>query len=134
MINNNLQEQKDSLLPPPEILVRYQELGINDDLIELVKAEQKHRHMLQNKYQLSYRVGQIFGLLICLSFISGIFKLASNGYKTEAYIFFGLFSLLLIIITLLLRTNKKQIIRRTTTTTRNIRTNNIQRRGNRNYR
>ena len=118
--NNNIQEQqKDSLLPPPEILMKYQELGIGEDLLELVKAEQEHRHTLQNKYQVNYRMGQLFGFIICLLFICNIFRLIGDGYSIEAYILFGIFSLLLLTITLEVRSGKKATAKRASTTTRN---------------
>ena len=129
---NNIQEQKDSLLPPPEILVKYQELGINEDLLELVKMEQEHRHILQKKYQLSYRMGQLFGFILSLVFILGIFKLINNSYITEAYVISGIFVATLIVLTVLVRKNNKRTTTRRTTTTRAPRSTQP-RRGSRNY-
>lgn len=129
---NNIQEPKDSLLPPPEILVKYQELGINEDLLDLVKAEQEHRHILQKKYQLSYRMGQLFGFILSLVFILGIFKLINNSYITEAYIISGIFVITLIVLTMLVRKNNKRPTARRTTTTRTPRTSQP-RRSIRNY-
>ena len=77
MLNNV--EQKDSLLPPPEIISRYKELGIDNDIIDLVKNEQEHRHILQNKYQNNYRMGQIFGFLLCALVIVNVFNLIKMG-------------------------------------------------------
>ena len=92
--NNNLNDnnKKDSLLPPPEILVKYEELGIGEDLINLIKKEQEHRHILQNKYFRVYLFGQILGFLTFLLFIYEIFKLVRIDYIREAYIMFGLFA------------------------------------------
>ena len=133
MINNSQEQQKDSLLPPPEILLKYQELGINKNLIELVKAEQEHRHLLQNKYQINYRMGQLFGFILCLTFIIGIFKSMNNGYITESYILTGIFCLLVLLISIIVRSNKKTTTRRTSSTT--IRSRTPQRRNStRNYR
>ena len=129
---NNIQEPKDSLLPPPEILVKYQELGINEDLLELVKIEQEHRHILQKKYQLSYRMGQLFGFILSLVFILGIFKLINNSYITEAYVISGIFVATLIVLTVLVRKNNKRTTTRRTTTTRAPRSTQP-RRGSRNY-
>lgn len=129
---NNIQEQKDSLLPPPEILVKYQELGINEDLLELVKMEQEHRHILQKKYQLSYRMGQLFGFILSLVFILGIFKLINNSYITEAYVISGIFVATLIVLTVLVRKNNKRTTTRRTTTTRAPRSTQP-RRSSRNY-
>lgn len=131
MANSNSQEQKDSLLPPPEILVKYQELGINEDLINLVKIEQEHRHKLQNGYQLSYRIGQLFGFIIALFFLHGIFKMANNGKILQTYIIFGLFALLITILTIISKSGRKQTIKKTINV-RNTRIQN-QRRNSRNY-
>ena len=114
MINNNNLEQKDSLLPPPEILVKYQELGKGDDIIKLVKKEQEHRHLLQKKYQTNYRMGQLFGFILCALIIVNIFSLMKAGMKIESYIMLGIFSLLTIIICFITRT-KKANTKRTST-------------------
>lgn len=106
---NNI-EQKDSLLPPPEIISRYKELGIGNDIIELVKSEQEHRHILQNKYQNNYRMGQVFGFLLCALVIANVFNLIKMGLMLEAYIMLGSFSVLTIMICFLTRT--KGIVRR----------------------
>lgn len=131
-MTNNIQEQKDSLLPPPEILVKYQELGINEDLLELVKIEQEHRHFLQKKYQLSYRMGQLFGFILSLIFMCGIFELIKNNNITEAYVISGIFVITLIILTILVRKNNKRSTTRKITTTRTPRTTQP-RRSIRNY-
>lgn len=129
---SNTQEQKDSLLPPPEILVKYQELGINEDLLNLVKTEQEHRHVLQKKYQFSYRIGQIFGFILSLVFMLGIFRLINNSYIKEAYIISGIFAGLLIVLTMLVRKGNKKTTTRRTTTTRTTRTPQV-RRNSRSY-
>ena len=126
MINNNNLEQKDSLLPPPEILVKYQELGKGDDIIKLVKKEQEHRHLLQKKYQTNYRMGQLFGFILCALIIVNIFSLLKAGMKIESYIMLGIFSLLTIIICFITRTKKASIKRTTNTSSikRNLRRKN----------
>ena len=114
MVNNI--EQKDSLLPPPEILVKYQELGKGEDIIKLVKKEQEHRHMLQKKYQLNYRMGQIFGFILCVLIIIGTFSLVNNGYSTEAYILLAIFFILTIAVCFITRTKapvKRRVIQNT---------------------
>lgn len=131
MINN--QEQRDSLLPPPEILTKYKESGMSEDLIELVRTEQEHRHILQNKYQLSYRMGQIFGFVLSFTVIYNVFNLMNNGYTKESYFLLAIFSLLLVIITFLVRNNRKTTTRRNNNTTRN-RNTYSPRRNVRNYR
>ena len=126
MINNSNLEQKDSLLPPPEILVKYQELGKGDDIIKLVKKEQEHRHLLQKKYQTNYRMGQIFGFILCALIIINIFSLLKAGMKIESYIMLGVFSLLTIIICFVTRTKKTGTKRTTNTSSikRNLRRKN----------
>ena len=126
MINNSNLEQKDSLLPPPEILVKYQELGKGDDIIKLVKKEQEHRHLLQKKYQTNYRMGQIFGFILCALIIINIFSLLKAGMKIESYIMLGVFSLLTIIICFITRTKKTSTKRTTNTSSikRNLRRKN----------
>lgn len=128
MINNS--EQRDSLLPPPEIISRYKELGVGEDIIKLVKKEQEHRHILQNKYQNNYRMGQIFGFLLCSLVIINIFKLIKIGLVFESYIMLISFSLLTVVICFLTRT-KTSIRRRTSLNNRknnNIRKRNFNRR------
>ena len=128
MINNS--EQRDSLLPPPEIISRYKELGVGEDIIKLVKKEQEHRHILQNKYQNNYRMGQIFGFLLCSLVIINIFKLIRIGLVFESYIMLTSFSLLAVVICFLTRT-KIGIRRRTSLNNRknnNIRKRNFNRR------
>lgn len=123
MLNNV--EQKDSLLPPPEIISRYKELGIGNDIIDLVKNEQEHRHILQNKYQNNYRMGQIFGFLLCALVIVNVFNLIKMDLMVEAYIMLGSFSILTIMICFLTRT--KGTIRKRNTTINNRRTNSRRR-------
>lgn len=107
MINNLNQERKDSLLPPPEILTKYEELGIGEDLIDLIQKEQEHRHNLQKKYLKAYRTGQLFSYLLSLVFLYGIFKLVKLDYVREAYIILSLFTVLIIAVTLIIRFDKK---------------------------
>lgn len=123
MINNS--EQRDSLLPPPEIISRYKELGVGEDIIKLVKKEQEHRHILQNKYQNNYRMGQIFGFLLCSLVIINIFKLIKIGLVFESYVMLISFSLLTVVICFLTRT-KTSIRRRTSLN--NKKNNNIRKR------
>ena len=114
MINNNLnnENRKDSILPPPEILVKYEELGIGEDLIDLIKKEQQHRHLLQKKYARIYFCGQIFSFILSMTFIYEIFKLVRMEYVKEAYILSGLFFVLIILVAIILRSEKKNTQRR----------------------
>ena len=87
-MNNLQQEKKETLLPPPELLERYEGIskGLSKDLVELVKKEQEHRHKLQDKYLAHFRYGKIFlvnanifSFLISLYFFSSlIFCFSAN--------------------------------------------------------
>lgn len=114
MISNNLnnENRKDSILPPPEILVKYEELGIGEDLIDLIKKEQQHRHLLQRKYARSYFFGQMFSFILSMALIYELFKLVRMEYMKEAYILFALFAVLVIIVTIVLRSEKRNTQRR----------------------
>lgn len=97
---NNMQEKRETLLPPPELLERYEGIskGLCKDLIELVKKEQEHRHKIQDRYFMHFRLGQIFGAIFLIYVISMIFALAKNGFLTEAYSMGSLFGVLIILI------------------------------------
>lgn len=103
-------EKVDAMLPPPELLERYKSLGFGDNLIDLVKIEQTHRHNLQKKYLLCYKLGQILGFIIIMFFFYSIFKLMNQNMRTEAYILSGIFSILTLIIVIFLRNNRNNII------------------------
>ena len=77
---NNIQ-QKETLLPPPELLERYEGIskGLSKDLVDLIKKEQEHRHALQDKYLMHFRIGQIFGAIFLIYIISMVFETAKNG-------------------------------------------------------
>ncbi len=97
---NNIQEKKETLLPPPELLERYENIskGLSKELLELVKKEQEHRHKLQDKYLIHFRIGQIFGAIFLLYIVSMIFELAKTGNIAIAYLMAGLFGLLIVLI------------------------------------
>lgn len=102
--NNNTEK---SLLPSPELLSKYKELGLGDNLIKLVREEQKHRHSLQKKYLLTYRLGQLFGFILMLFFIKSVFDLVNKGFVKEAYFLSILFILSTLVIVIILRVNNK---------------------------
>ncbi|MDR2077566.1 MAG: hypothetical protein LBP39_01210 [Rickettsiales bacterium] len=106
-VNYAASERRDSLLPPVEILKQYEGLQAGEDLINLVKSEQKHRHYLQNKYSNSHRLGQIFSFAVSTYFIYEIFGLIKLDYIREAYILSGIFSAMVLGVTLVLRANKE---------------------------
>lgn len=102
--NNNTEKE---LLPSPELLSRYKELGLGEDLVKLVKEEQVHRHNLQKKYLLNYRIGQLFGFILMLFFLKLVFGLVEKGFITEAYILSAIFALATLVIVVILRVNNK---------------------------
>ncbi len=105
MTYNNI--NKDPLLPPAELIEKYKDLGLGENLVELVKVEQKHRHELQKKYLINYRLGQIFGFIIILFFLKSVFDLVKYDYKIEAYILSSILSISTLIIIAILRVNNK---------------------------
>lgn len=103
--NNNT--NRDPLLPPPELLMKYKELGLGENLTDLVKEEQKHRHELQKKYLINYRLGQFFGFFVILFFLKSVFDLVKMDYTIEAYILASILGLSTLVVILLLRINNK---------------------------
>jgi uncharacterized membrane protein len=99
----------EALLPPPELLERYKELGMGTSLIEVIKAEQKHRHGLQNKYAVSYRIGQILGAVVVLTYLRGAFRLISNGMQRQAYILTSILCAFVLLAVFIVR-RKKDIV------------------------
>lgn len=97
---NTVQEKKETLLPPPELLERYESIsaGLSKDLVELIKNEQLHRHKLQDKYLMHFRLGQIFGSLFLIYVVYMIFNLAINGNFAVAYLMTAMFGLLIVLI------------------------------------
>ena len=79
------QEKKETLLPPPELLERYESIskGLSKDLVELVKKEQEHRHKLQDKYLMHFRCGQFFGALFLIAVIYLVFDFEPHYHKYE---------------------------------------------------
>jgi uncharacterized membrane protein len=102
----------DSLLPPPEILERYKELGMGENLVDLIKAEQKHRHALQNKYAISYRIGQITGMTVVLYYFYGVFRLIDNGLEKQAYTLTCILSVLVLLSVIIIRRKKDEVAKR----------------------
>lgn len=79
-----------NILPPPSILEAYNDIVPEsaDQLFEMSEAEQRHRHDWENNYLqhhiLSYRIGQLFGLITVISLITAIVLLSYNGNTNEA--------------------------------------------------
>jgi uncharacterized membrane protein len=105
-------ERRDSLLPPVEVLERYEELQGGRDLINLVKIEQEHRHRLQNKYSNSHRLGQVLSFIVTVYFIYEIFALIKLDYIKEAYIVSGIFSSMVLGVALVLKANRSGMFAR----------------------
>lgn len=97
---NNMQEKKEMLLPPPELLERYESVskGLANNLVDLVKKEQEHRHRLQNKYLTHFRLGQLCGIAVVLYVVYEIFDLVKRGQTNIAYIMSGIFALMFLLI------------------------------------
>ncbi len=119
-MNNITQEKKEILLPPPELLERYESIskGLSKDLVEIIKKEQIHRHKLQDKYLLHFRLGQLFGACFLIYVIYMIFDLAKNGNFAIAYLMVAMFGLLIVLILLQYKKDKlSAIIRNSSKTT-----------------
>ena len=109
-MNNNT--QKESLLPPPELLERYEliQKGLSKEFLDLVKKEQEHRHRMQNKYLFHFRIGQIFGASFLLYVIYGIFNLIKEGKLIPAYCTLGIFAIIILFILIQYRKDKLNAI------------------------
>lgn len=128
---NIIQEKRETLLPPPELLEKYENIskGLSKDLVELVKKEQLHRHKLQDKYLMHFRLGQIFGSLFLVYTIYMIFDLAKTGHFTVAYLMSAMFGLLIVLILLQYKKDKLSAVIRNSNKTNN----NTQNKRNNNY-
>lgn len=137
-MNNNMnQEKKETLLPPPELLERYESIskGLSKDLVELVKKEQEHRHKLQDKYLMHFRCGQFFGALFLVVVIYLIFDLAKCGCLEIAYTMLGVFAFIIILILMQYKKDKlSAVIRNSAKKTQNVKRNNYRRNNNYNQR
>lgn len=111
-MNNITQEKKEILLPPPELLERYESIskGLSKDLVEIIKKEQMHRHELQDKYLMHFRFGQFFGAVFLIFVIYMIFDLAKSGNLTLAYSLTGVFGVLIFLILLQYKKDKLSAI------------------------
>lgn len=96
--SNSLQNQDkvEAFLPPVELIQKYEELGIGNDLIKLVKEEQEHRHNIQKKYIICYILGQIASLVLAIAVFFGIYKFMISGLIIHAYIVLCVYVILFI--------------------------------------
>lgn len=92
--------QRDPLLPPPELLARYDDIekGMSKKLVEIIKKEQEHRQSLQKKYLFHYRLGQLFGFGYGIFIMCKIFELAKMGKENVAYTLTVIFGVLTLVI------------------------------------
>ena len=130
MNNNMSQEKKETLLPPPELLERYESIskGLSKDLVELVKKEQEHRHKLQDKYLMHFRCGQFFGALFLIAVIYLVFDLAKCGHVEIAYTMLGVFAFIIILILMQYKKDKlSAVIRNSAKKSQNMKRNNYRR-------
>lgn len=115
--------RSDSTLPPVELLERYERVakGSSKELIKLVKDEQEHRHNLQRKYAISYRMGQIFSLLFNVYLVTLIAKmyLLSEKGNVALYSVIGFYSFFLIVSILGSRSDRKALTLKTLKNQRN---------------
>lgn len=129
-MNNTSQERKETLLPPPELLERYENIskGLSKELVELVKKEQEHRHNLQNKYLTHFRYGQIFGSIFLIYILYMIFDLAQSGYVKLSYSLSVIFGILIILILMQYKKDKlSAVIRNSAKKSYNIKRTNYRR-------
>lgn len=107
-------ERKETLLPPPELLERYEGIskGLSKELVNLVKREQEHRHRLQNAYLMHFKMGQIFGAAFLIYVIYKIFEIATVGNIAVAYAMTAMFGLLIVLILLQYKKDKLSAVMR----------------------
>ncbi|GMO56513.1 MAG: hypothetical protein Ta2D_01550 [Rickettsiales bacterium] len=97
--NNNNFKRNEPLLPPPEVLKRYNEIygGLTEELIELVKKEQAQRHKIQNSYLWHFRIGQIFSIVFFIYICKYICHLIDMEQYAIVYVMIALLFAILII-------------------------------------
>lgn len=98
-MHDRTENRRDALLPPPELLRRYEEIskGLSKDLVKIVKEEQDHRHRLQKKYLMHYRLGQLIGTGCIVYTLIKIFELIKEGKENPAYVMAGIFAVLILL-------------------------------------
>ncbi|MDR2527152.1 MAG: DUF2335 domain-containing protein [Rickettsiales bacterium] len=110
--NYNSNNQKEPLLPPPELLRRYDEVykGLSNELLDLVKKEQKHRHKIQERYLMQFRIGQIAGIVFLSYIFYAIFDFLKMGHTGIAYSLLLLLSLILLMSIYQYKSNKVRVL------------------------
>jgi uncharacterized membrane protein len=82
---NNSEQGKGLVFPSPSLLESYEEIspGLADNFAELLKQEQKHRHVLERRALklsiISNITGQAFGLLLSFVILYVAYALAANN-------------------------------------------------------
>jgi uncharacterized membrane protein len=118
-----VQQRTDRTLPPVELLERYERVakGSSTELIKLIKEEQEHRHKLQRRYLISYRMGQIFSLLFnvyLVTLIAKIYLLSEKG-SIALYSAIGFYILFLLIAIMESKSDRKALTLKTLQNQRN---------------
>jgi uncharacterized membrane protein len=118
-----VQHKIDTTLPPVELLERYERVakGSSTELIKLIKEEQEHRHKLQCRYSISYRMGQIFSLLFNVYLVTLIAKmyLLSEKGSVALYVVIGFYVLFLLISVMESKSDRKALTLKTLQQQRN---------------
>jgi uncharacterized membrane protein len=84
---NNKRENPRDILPSSRILEKFEDAVPHsvEKLIEMAKKEQDYRHKWQtnysSSYNLSYRIGQISGLIYNVILLFVVYNLISSGEK-----------------------------------------------------
>lgn len=111
----NNRVNKTSILPPSNILEKYEDLapGSAEKIIDMVDIEQDHRHKFENRALtasiISYRLGQIFGFIFLLASLAAtLFLINSSADKYNAiYLFISALSFYFLITLITARTKNK---------------------------
>ena len=117
------QYKMDTTLPPAELLERYERVakGSSEELIKLLRIEQEHRHKLQRRYSISYRMGQIFSLIFnvyLVTLIAKMYFLSEKG-SIALYVVIGFYILFLLISVMESKSDRKALTLKTLQNQRN---------------
>ena len=94
--NSRNKESIEDVLPSSQILEKFEDAvpGSVDNLIEMAEKEQEHRHEWQERYlssyNLTFRFGQLVGLIYNLGLLCIIYKLINSGDKELALQLFAI--------------------------------------------
>lgn len=90
-------DRRDTLLPPAELLERYESIypDSTKELMDMARKEQKHRHSLQRKYLMQFRLGQLFGVIFTGYILFEIFRMLKMGMYVQGYVTLFVFAILI---------------------------------------